>query len=500
MYEFTKTNELAGWPTPSLSTVFHDINLDDALTDGTGGFKTLTVTGRGNMEQEIETMRIPGREDLVEMAVIRNPVPLVVKYKIWDETSEGFRERSTRLNSLLKERQGVIHFSDERYYYFGTVSVNDIPEEETNTMIGTITFSRTDPNKYTNKKTALFGEGVAKVYNQGSADTYPVFRAMVNEPITHVQLFTDADYFQAGNPAGFESVIIEREERLLHDSMASLVGWSELGLDVDGGVVSGAFSTNGYSVSADTFGPVVSTWRGPALKKSIPEAPVTDFKVRTSVIFRNPTSSHRGRIEFYLLDDQSRDIGKLAMKRTGAGTFGTGVEARAGGGSDFNYFVSDYRGKNGIEWRDFEGVLEISRIGNVWEVYVAKVDPVTKEHYARYRKPYTDSQLKYISDLSQIQIHIAQAGTAEPSSMFIGDVKVFRINEQGEEEVGIIAVAGDEVVIDMQKKKIYINGEQRPDLKAFGGNYFKLDSGETAVALDPAESLDASIEWREAFR
>lgn len=358
-----------------------------------------------------------------------------------------------------------------------------------------------DPFLYGPEQTVEFKGDVANVLNTGTADSAPLFRAKVLGDITNVQIYSSADkYFQIGNAVEVGTTVRPKEERLLNENMGSLVGWASTGMQVDGGVAAGTMATNTFSVGASSYG-TGDAWHGPAIKKSIPQAPLEDFKIRIGLILRNPNISARGRMEIYLLDEQNQDFGKFAMKRTGAGAYGNTVEARAGGGTAFRYFVNNYGGSTGTEWRDFEGVLELSRIGNVWELYIARVDPVTKRHTARYRESFNDSSMRYTNGLAQIQIHTAQWGTSTVTSpMRFTRGEVFRINPDTLEETSVIAFADDDIEVDFRTKKVYLNGEERPELFAFGSDYFKLAPGETALSLAPEGKLEASMRFREAYR
>lgn len=365
---------------------------------------------------------------------------------------------------------------------------------------GTLDIVCFDPYLYGPEKKINFKDNITNIMNMGTAETPPIFKAKVLDDITNVQIYTRANrYFQIGNAVEVGTTVRPKEERLLNESMGSLVGWASTGMQVDGGIVAGTMASNGFSVGASSYG-TGDAWHGPAIKKSIPQAPLEDFKIRMGIILRNPNIGARGRMEIYLLDEQNQDFGKFAMKRTGGGAYGNSVEARAGGGTAYRYFASS-SGTNGTEWRDFEGVLELSRIGNVWEFYVARVDPVTKRHTARYRETFTDSALRYTNGLAQIQIHSAQSGTSTVTApMRFTRGEVFRINPDTLEETSVIAFKDDEIEADFRTKKVYINGEERPDLFAFGSEYFKLQPGSTELSIAPEGRLEADLRFREAYK
>lgn len=452
---------------------------------------------------------IPGRAGALSQGFETGVRPIQARIDFEARSQEDWQDKLNHLMGLLiQEDPYEIKFENENKWTYYAELDGEIETVEIG-IYGQVVINWlcTDPYKYGHKNILPFKEAdaTANVINNGTVPTFPRITATVKpgEKLTHIQVFDpfNEKYFQIGRPGAIGTITRDKEERLLNDPASSLIGWSSTGNTVDGGTVTGNMGTNGFSFSASSFG-TGTTWHGPAIRKEVPQAPLTDFKIRMGVIMRNPSIGARGRIELYMRDAQGNNIGKIALKRTGGGAYGNSVEARAGGESDFKFFVSDYGGAKGIEWRDFEGIMELTRINNIWELYVAKVDPVTKKQTARYRsQPFRDSQLKFTGGLSQIMLHIAQSGTTQPTNMFITRVEVFRINEITEMEIPVMAVEGDELSIDFRTKEILLNGETRSDLKAFGAKFFSIEPGTHDLMIDPIAKLEnAEIEVREGYR
>lgn len=456
--------------------------------------------GRGLPAREITLIKVPGKAGGLLANSYTPERHISQEVLIACESAEELRKELEYLSNILHtDEPAPLVFEDEAdRTYYAIYAGADEGYEIGGFYTATIRFICPDPYKYSALKRNNFENGVANLLNEGTVPVPPVIKATALSDVTHMQVFDNERFFQIGEAVGVESTVQKREERLLNDSLATLVGWSSTGLTVDGGAVAGTMETNGFSFGAASYG-TGAAWHGPAVKKSVPEAPLTDFKVRLKFLLKNPSAAARGRVECYLLDEQSADMGKFAMKRTGAGAYGNAIEARAGGGSDFNYFAS-YAGANGVEWRDFEGVMEFSRIGTVWTVYTAMIDPATGKHSARATFTFNDIQLKYVRNLAQIQLHVATYGTAEPTTMRINHLEVYRINQITGEETNVIAVEGDEVELNFKTKKIYLNGQLRPDLKALGGDFFSLPTGNHNLLIEPAAAFDASIEWEEGYR
>lgn len=457
--------------------------------------------GRGLPAREVLLIKVPGKAGGLLSHSYTPERHISQEVLIACESAEELRKELEYLSKILHtDEPAPLVFEDEAdRTYYAIYAGADEGYEIGGFYTATIRFICPDPYKYAPLNSTAFTAGQTMIQNKGTIPVFPIVKATVLSDITHLQVFDGERFFQIGEAVGVESTIKKREELLLNDAMPSLVGWSSSGLTVDGGIVAGAMESNGFSFGASSYGASTEkVWRGPGVKKSVPQAPLVDFKIRMKFILKNPSAAARGRIECYLLDEQSVDFGKFAMKRTGAGGYGNAVEARAGGGSDYKYFAS-YAGARGIEWRDFDGLMELTRINNVWTVYTALVDPVTKKHHTRATFTHNDIQQKFVRNLAQIQLHIAAHGTTEPTIMRIGSLEVFRINQITKEETNVMAVAEDEIELNFKTKKIYLNGELRPDLKVFGAKFFALPPGSNTLLLEPAVAVNAGIEWEEGY-
>src|SRR5690625_7623063 len=62
MYKFVEVTEEAERSLSRIQTTFNGNNLDDALTDDTGSFTTLTVSGRGELYRRVRTIDVPAMD------------------------------------------------------------------------------------------------------------------------------------------------------------------------------------------------------------------------------------------------------------------------------------------------------------------------------------------------------------------------------------------------------------------------------------------------------
>ncbi len=153
MYGFVDTTEsAANTSLLSLTTKFNGVNLDRALSDATGSFTTLSVSGRDVPKRKISTIDILN-DGVREGENYLEPKLITVKYRLRDKTNEGFRDRYNRLNGLLIGRKKVLEFTDEDAFFYSTVYEGDEIDEDSNDVISSLVFFCSDPNKYKPEKT-----------------------------------------------------------------------------------------------------------------------------------------------------------------------------------------------------------------------------------------------------------------------------------------------------------------------------------------------------------
>ncbi|NBJ70620.1 hypothetical protein D1839_14210 [Roseburia sp. 1XD42-34] len=132
-----------------LQTIFNGMNLDDQLSDQTGSFTTLVISGRSNVEQQISTVDVPGMHGMLETSdPTWNAREIVVQYQLTDQTKAGFRKRYNQLNALLQGSKKKLAFTDEEAFFYATLSANDVPDEAANSLVAELVFLCSDPFKY----------------------------------------------------------------------------------------------------------------------------------------------------------------------------------------------------------------------------------------------------------------------------------------------------------------------------------------------------------------
>jgi predicted phage tail component-like protein len=366
----------------------------------------------------------------------------------------------------------------------------------------TITFACPDPYGFGEEDSQIINDPIGSnvndiVINNGTAETFPLFRATILEQITLLDIVSPDNYMRIGEPVNVENEApFAKEERMLWHQCNNLTGWTTASF-VDGGAVAGTMVTDSTKFLASGYG-TGSAWHGPAIKTSIPNGPLIDFRVDALVGMQNGLARQMGRVEIYLLDDANKAIAKMALKDTSSAIAATAGEMRIGDNTINHFLMSDY-GDARSSWNNFYGMLRIERVGKKWTAYIAKIAQGSGRHHTRRTVTFLDEDYLFDKQVSQIAVHVGQYGNNQTAAPAIYDLKVFRINQTDDTKIPYIAEAGDIIEIDHKAKEILINGETRNDLKEFGGSFFPIGVGETQLAVNPPNAATVEAIWKDKW-
>jgi predicted phage tail component-like protein len=405
-----------------------------------------------------------------------------------------------------EDEQPLIIADEPNVIYYATVDGDTDIEEILNVGEGTIEFICTRPYKYSNVIKQVISspqstDEIVTVSNEGSVDTYPEIELTFRQDASSIAVISSDKFVLVGEEETAEKTAEDLNPLALFDPMSSLDGWTSA-ISVDGGVIAGDFATNGYSfsVSGGDFGSG-TYWHGPSRIKTLSRI-LKDFQVDIRFGFDASKIEQMGRVEVYLLDQNNKKFGKVAVKDISKGGEYPYAEAAAGhddvGGRIF--FVASYGAKMGV-WKDwYNGFMRIGRKGKTWFAYFCMIDSNGK-HHTRLYKEWVDKDSRYSAyDLAKIQIHIGAYGSNPPvSTMYISDIKVFDMNtNKPSNKVPIYFRAGDVLTIDCDKAEIRLNGEPRYDLLNPSSDFFPLKKGLNGIAISPAVA-DVKISYQERW-
>ncbi|WP_191556452.1 distal tail protein Dit [Metabacillus idriensis] len=401
-----------------------------------------------------------------------------------------------------KEAVPLIFDEDPVHMYYGVPDGAADLERLFRFGRGSFTILIPDSHSHGQENTQIINDPIGSIVNDvivnhGTADSYPLFRATILEPITLLDIISPDAYIRLGEPVDLEKEVpFVKEERLLWHQCNNLTGWTTASF-VDGGVVAGSMVSDSTKFQASGYG-TGTAWHGPAIKTSVPNGPLTDFRVDALLGLQNGKGDLVGRVEVYLLDDANKAIAKMALKDTSSSIAAVAGEMRIGDNTINHFLISEY-GDARESWNNFYGMLRISRIGKKWTAYIAKIDSKTGKHHTRRTVTFLDEDSIFNKQVSQIAVHVGQLGTRKAAAASIYDIKAFRINQPTDVQIPYIADAGDVIEIDHKVKEIRVNGESRNDIKEFGGSFFPFGVGETQLAVNPPSAATVEAIWRDKW-
>ncbi|USK48863.1 phage tail family protein [Bacillus sp. CMF12] len=404
---------------------------------------------------------------------------------------------------LITEKAVELTFDEEpdRIYYAvvdGAVNIEDIARFGK----GSVTFICPDPYKYGPLEilqpiTEFTLPTV--INNSGRAPTPPKFKVTLKNDTTFLDIIGDEDYMRIGRPVNIDEFAVAERELVLHDTMSTTTGWGDAqNSDIDGGVVAGTMISDGTKFIASSLG-TGTAWHGPAKIKSLGQE-LTDFDVEFQPILDNDDLTKIGRIELYLLDVNKKAVAKLAIKDISKGQGGNIAELRVGDNVVNHFMIAEY-GTNWNTWHNFNGLLQITKKGNMWTAYVAKfINGDRNNRTSRKFVEWEDRENQFTRKVAHVVVHIGANGTATPSRMSIQDLRVSKLNQLTQNQIPYIGRAGDVFEFDMKISRILKNGDffMRKD---FGARFFHLQKGDNVLVFNPPEVIEkVEAEWRQRFK
>lgn len=429
------------------------------------------------------------------------PRPLSVPILIESDNLSQLKTMTEEVSDwLITDEPKELIFDDEpnRVYYAKLEGSGNI-EEIIRVGAGVLTFTCPDPYKYRLQESGDLSTNLTSplvLENQGTVSVPPVFEVLLKDDITYLDIIGSKNYMRIGRTQDMLEAKVNPRQRILWDDFGDKNGWIKAASsDIDGGVISGNMISTGYSLKQTDYGPVSSSWHGDALIKSVSKE-LKDFEVEYRIQLENPTVDKIGRVELYLLDSAKRCLGKLAMKDTKSGRDGNYVEVRVGDKVDGRYILTGH-GSNIYTWLDFNGMIKLKRVGNIWTAWIGKL--VDGEYTARASETFEDIGNNFGGNVAYVVIHMATIGSHPPAPMYIHDLKVFEINENVDNKVEVIGNADDVFTFDHKREVVLKNGE--PFFKKdMGSKFFPLVKGDNVLRVEPASAISSvKTIWREGF-
>lgn len=389
----------------------------------------------------------------------------------------------------------------ERYYLV-------LPDGETNIEelitlgFGTLSFICTEPFSFstyetTVEKTAMTSEPFYFTVG-GNTDTYPVIDMTLTEDVDNVAVVSDNGFVLIGDPTEEPRVKKRTFERRIDDEMETTNGWSNSSF-IEDGVIKGTFAPiggNAVAQASDNYGTAEGEWHGAAMQRSLTTT-IQDFK--TEVWFRLNTASRfeMARFEVYLYDQNGEHITRVTFQDSNLIMPLTMTRVRLGDVNEGKTLMSATNPRS--LWDDFYGRMRIQRIGNKWEIEVAKYDSDKEEFVSRVSTKYTDAKKKYTQKLAGIKLHVGTfSGVPKPNNLRIYKTVVSEYVELSGDSTPIIAEKGDIIRIDCGRSIVYKNGEAFYQGINPASNFFSLEKGVNGLSVT-SEGAKLKVRFRERW-
>lgn len=432
-------------------------------------------------------------------------VPVGFKFK---DAEEGMKLKEEMASWLFTHEPVPLQFDDEpnRTYYAVVQNTMDDIAEFIRFKRGTIEFICLDPYKYGPEKTEEYKDDSFVVENEGTAEAEPTFELTAKEKTTFAMIAngTDEDsaYNIIGVPTEVDEEVVDRERVVLTERGESLSTWDTPGAKIDDGKVDGELGTDGTGIHPLSYGSPASDkgWYGPAVMKEIET--IQDFEVEMRLRADTNKPKQMYRIEFYLYDENMNVLGKMAIRDYALHNDRYAAEGRVG--EDIrrrDYQISRH---NYLRERDhFHGLVRMRRIGQKYELYVARLKTGSNDqgkHHDRFQVDYMDIDDEYQGRLKYVQINILRHKEGTSGNVpRINSIKVKELKEVTEDQTPYIIYAGDLVTFDHKDEDVLINGEPLNELKNFGGTFFPLYKGYNTIITYPDGAFDTNVTLRDKY-
>ena len=497
---------------PAEAACFNGKWLDDEID----GFRTLNIQGRELLGKDIDTRDAKKKYgEEFERAAYR-PRTIVVTYQLKAESSELFRERYNELNGLLSAEQAQLVFYDEPDKHFiATKASNDEVAPGLNSVIGTIEFYCADPAKYSTTlkefTASVNDDGVleATIVNDGSVEAPISYNINFNDESGYIGIVSEDGIIQLGQPQEVDGAYKSHAENLvlLADfiSAADDHGTCYLQTDAD---TSG--SCTAQSIVDATWlgmkdGGSGAGWNGGQRTVTIPEDSsgqrgAVNWQCHMFRWFQEATARETGENLINIMGDDNTQIAGIKVYDLIYGSYSGVVEFWANGRM---YARKKFRPGERV-WTPgaAAGSYNTFHWTNGNDVIIKEGQKIT----FYFDNEYFSWNIPEIADVkaTRIQMTFLRYGTEEYCARnYFKEFTFANLNVSKWVDVQNRYQPGDEVYIDGESTKVYVNDMPRANDEVTGSRYFLAKPGETKVQFfysdfcSVAPTIKATI--REAY-
>lgn len=467
------------------------------------------------MHELVEMFNRPGARIRSERSSHR-----IINLQLFALSGNFRRTKDDLADVLFSEGMHKLWFSDEPDRYWnvrltGESSLRRLIDYK-DEAFGELNFLVPDglAHSIVTKKFYFDGENNSTVNNAGTFRTPIDIHATLLSDADSIGFVSEDNIVQLGTPYSEEEENFIPSNKVMNDPMGSATRnlWREnvgkvrwRNSEGEGtSQIKGSLQYASEDTRVSSFGTFDSEkpnyWRGPSTSYTLTQ-PLSDFKSYHRLWFK-PTGTKaqqakcQGLFEINYTDSDGNFIMVFVLRHNGKNAIAS-------------FFVGDVRiaevtlPKVAYSIDDgFFGSIELSKVGNQFTFRLAKLISKTgggfTETWSTTKSWYNET----VAMLSAAQIngYMAVWGNIRPMDMRLTHSRVTQINTENKSLVPLTFYRGDEIFVEGETNRVYLNGLRADDYRVIGSSQvFQAKKGQTEITTISDGSFETYLEIRERF-
>lgn len=355
----------------------------------------------------------------------------------------------------------------------------------------------------------------ATIINSGTYKTPVDVSVTFSTDANSIGFVTDEKIMQLGTAISEDDGDVVLSSKVMNDDMGSgtknlwSVNTGKYRHNRDNGdhtsQIMGAFTWDSTSVHPSSFGSIDASkpgyWHGPTYSRIL-TTPLTDFELYHRLEFkangnRKQRPTCQGILEVNYCDTDGNFVIGFEMKDS----------ADSSERVTYSFFIGEYRmyqgnlpksvmEKNG----GFFGALYMKKIGNEFTFRIARINTDTwKESWTSPTKNWKNNAVAMLP-VSQINIWMAKWKNDRAMTIGLTHTRITQFNTQDESLVPKTFYTNDQIFVDGQTNKVFINGIRDDSYRVIGSSQvFEVDTGETEIVAISDGSFSGEVSVRRRY-
>lgn len=460
----------------------------------------------------LEMIEVRGRRGAVLGSIKRDAKEFTITFVIKGNSRQDLRKiADDMIDWLTTDTPRKLVLSEDPDRYYEAILSSSLDKEDIMRYARvTATFISPDGlghSSRTFRNTAI--SDAVSVVNDGTAETdFNVEATALEDSTMFLISKSDEDYFMIGKPEEVGKTNV-KSPYIIKDDMANLVGWTTVQTGrvddiVSGGTVTGKFSLGGLGTNFRIFDygtpQTNNEWHGPAIRKSLSDTAQDFSAIGVAKLFDRDKGV--GKAFFHLQDETGKLVCSFGLLDGHDAYSNVRFVVRLYDDYGAPKQILDYKGESSYAYRDDFIYMKVVRKGKRFELSTWKYrkhDNGRTSVTSRYSTVWNDSRLQYQKPIRQVMLYGATHSRYSTLPVYFSKINIVKLKTEGENETAIAINQGDIINIDTKSNLVTINGEPRTDIKDFGSNYFKLDTGLNNLLIAPEGKFDTQITWNDSF-